>query len=71
MQPGDEDAAAGAGFLLKSFHDLLAGLVGEALTLQLLGAPPTLRSARDETHEDDHDQPTVDRRARVGKTPAR
>jgi hypothetical protein len=45
----DDAAAAGAGLLLKSFHDLLAGLVGESLTIQLLGAPPSLGPATDWT----------------------
>jgi hypothetical protein len=43
----DEAAAAGAAFLLKTFHELLAGLVGETLTTQLLGAPPSLGPAPD------------------------
>jgi len=32
---------AGAAFLLKTFHDQLAGLVGSAVTRQLIGASPT------------------------------
>jgi hypothetical protein len=48
-QQTDEAAAAGAGLLLKTFHDLLAGLVGVSLTSQLLGAPPSLGLSRDET----------------------
>ena len=48
-QQDDEEAAAGAGFLLKSFHDLLSRLVGEKPTLQLLGAPPTLEPSPDKT----------------------
>jgi len=46
-QQDDGTAAAGASFLLKNFHDLLSGLVGETLTLQLLGAPPTLEASAD------------------------
>lgn len=38
----DQAAAAGAASLLKTFHDLLAGLIGEPLTRQLLGAPPSV-----------------------------
>jgi hypothetical protein len=48
-QQTDEAAAAGAGFLLKTFHDLLAGLVGVSLTSQLLGAPPSQGPSLDET----------------------
>jgi len=39
-QQSEGAADAGARFLLKSFHDLLAGLVGESLTKQLIGPPP-------------------------------
>jgi len=46
---GDESAAAGAGFLLRSFHELLAGLVGVALTRQLLGAAPSAEPSLDNT----------------------
>ena len=46
-QQGDEEAAAGAGFLLKSFHDLLSGLVGSSVTMQLLGAPPIAEPSKD------------------------
>jgi len=48
-QQDDETAAAGASFLLKSFHDLLSGLVGETLTMQILGVPPTLEPSPDKT----------------------
>ena len=48
-QQEDEEAAAGAGFLLKSFHELLSGLMGESLTLQILGSPPTLEPLPDRT----------------------
>ena len=48
-EQGDEEAAAGAGFLLKSFHDLLSGLVGATVTLQLLGAPPPSEPSPDKT----------------------
>jgi hypothetical protein len=48
-QQSDEAAAAGAAFLLKSFHDLLAGLVGGALTRQLLGAAPSAEPSPDKT----------------------
>jgi hypothetical protein len=41
-QQTDEAAAAGAGLLLKSFHDLLGSLIGEAMTNHLLGASPML-----------------------------
>jgi hypothetical protein len=44
----DDEAAAGAGFLLESFHDLLAGLVGITLTRQLIGTPPTTAAAADD-----------------------
>jgi hypothetical protein len=48
-QQTDETAAAGAALLLKTFHDLLAGLVGETLTNHLLGAPPSLGRSPDKT----------------------
>ena len=48
-QQDSETAAAGAGLLLKSFHELLAGLVGVTLTSQLLGAPPSLGPSPDTT----------------------
>jgi hypothetical protein len=48
-QQDGETAAAGAGLLLKSFHELLAGLVGVTLTSQLLGAPPSLGPSPDTT----------------------
>ena len=48
-QQHDETAAAGTGFLLKSFDDLLSGLMGEALTLQILGSPPTSEYSPDKT----------------------
>jgi len=39
-QQSDSAAEAGSRFLLKSFHDLLAGLVGGSLTRQLIGPTP-------------------------------
>jgi hypothetical protein len=47
-QQDDDVAAAGAGFLLETFHDLLAGLVGITLTRQLIGTPPTTAAESDE-----------------------
>ena len=39
-QQGAGAASAGASFLLKNFHDLLAALVGAALAGQLIGPSP-------------------------------
>ena len=46
---GSESAVAGAGFLFRSFHDLFAGMVGEALARQLLGAAPSAEPSSGET----------------------
>jgi hypothetical protein len=44
-QQSDEAAAAGVDLLMKTFHDLVANLVGEAVTKQLLGRSPLTQAS--------------------------